>query len=386
MHLAAITLLVVGSVLPGVAGQGSAACTHPDSGPLAGPCLNGGICESLFGQLTCSCPDGFDGHHCETPPLYGAVCTPLCRNGGTCQSVFGATHCTCPSGFGGDTCETKSPPPPPPQACTPPCLNGGTCASVFETSHCTCTPGFEGETCEAPAAPAGGGSGGLDDISCTLGGHPGAADLRPCLNGGTCESLFGDTQCDCAGGFTGHHCETPGSSSDGGGEDETSCTHLGERPCRNGGVCTEVFGQHQCSCTGGFGGDHCETPQAVQATCQAAATANGGNACHNGGTCVDLFGSYECRCAAGFSGASCGTDDSAAPSPDAGCSTITCELFSFAAWSFLFFLNLSKHFSSFSTAFLSLCHGAFLGSLYILLSLKNSAFRSGRPERRPVRC
>ena len=80
-------------------------------------------------------------------------------------------------------------------------------------------------------------------------------------------------------GFTGVHCES----------DVDEC---GERPCYNGGICTDMINDYTCHCPDGFVGKQCEinVDDCVSAPCR------------HGGVCKDSIGGYTCDCPKGFSG------------------------------------------------------------------------------------
>lgn len=66
-------------------------------------CQNGGICNSSFGSITCSCLPGFIGIRCESKITR---CAKACLNGGTCQvQRNGGFSCQCLPGYVGDSCQ-----------------------------------------------------------------------------------------------------------------------------------------------------------------------------------------------------------------------------------------------------------------------------------------
>ena len=82
-------------------------------------CKNGGMC--LFPNINCSCPDGWEGAHCETGkhftgtkrewfsvPLHIlAICAiGFCHNEGVCS--FPNQNCTCTGGWSGPRCLTRT--------------------------------------------------------------------------------------------------------------------------------------------------------------------------------------------------------------------------------------------------------------------------------------
>lgn len=88
----------------------------------------------------------------------------------------------------------------------------------------------------------------------------------------------------CSGAFAGQRCQAP-----------NPCLSA---PCKNGGTCHMVdrggLVDYACSCSLGFSGPLCLTPQ--DNACLA-------NPCRNGGTCDLLtLTDYKCRCPPGWSG------------------------------------------------------------------------------------
>lgn len=98
-------------------------------------CLNGGTCNSSFGNFSCVCPLGYWGEFCELGMIskhtlftvYDHAIIPFhkwwekfsffvtdvdeceispCWNNGTCVNLFGGYQCNCSDDFEGDQCET----------------------------------------------------------------------------------------------------------------------------------------------------------------------------------------------------------------------------------------------------------------------------------------
>jgi hypothetical protein len=115
---------------------------------------------------------------------------------------------------------------------------------------------------------------------------PGAVQLAPYSNGGTCtdSSLSSESNataaksvaagvflCSCAAGFSKSSCQV----------DIDECV---SQPCQNGGTCSESGGSEieasdafACACVGGFNGSSCEIDVDE---CES-------EPCQNGGTCAD---------------------------------------------------------------------------------------------------
>ncbi|CAL1594873.1 unnamed protein product [Knipowitschia caucasica] len=100
-------------------------CTEKETGPcIPNPCLNGGQCElvserrrgDVFSHYYCECPPEATGENCNTrippPPLFNtqgfSVCIDQpCLNGGTCSELNGDLLCSCPSPYVGNRCEQR---------------------------------------------------------------------------------------------------------------------------------------------------------------------------------------------------------------------------------------------------------------------------------------
>ncbi|KAN0048222.1 hypothetical protein ACTA71_002617 [Dictyostelium dimigraforme] len=129
--------------------------------------------------------------------------------------------------------------------CNNKCLNGGSCDSIY---GCKCVNGYYGDYCQ------------LKD--CTV---------PQCLNGGSCNKTVGE--CSCINGFYGNDCAIK------------DCT---VPQCLNGGSCNTTIGE--CSCAKGYEGIDCSG-----ISCS--------SSCLNGGLCNTTIG--ECSCAKGYEGIDC---------------------------------------------------------------------------------
>ncbi|XP_070297664.1 delta-like protein 4, partial [Salvelinus sp. IW2-2015] len=188
------------------------------------PCRNGGLCTNLDVGYRCSCPQGFEGSHCEHSLLTCA--DSPCFHGGEChQKDNGHSYiCECPPGYTGLNCEKRV------DKCTSlPCANGGLCLIHGGVRLCSCRSGFTGQRCEININECAG---------------------NPCTNGGTCLDRINDYTCACPPGFAGRNCDR-------------SLDECSIRPCLNGGLCTGGGGgpgkpPATCICPAGFTGSRCQ--------------------------------------------------------------------------------------------------------------------------------
>ncbi|KAJ4440956.1 hypothetical protein ANN_10805, partial [Periplaneta americana] len=103
-----------------------------------------------------------------------------------------------------------------------PCLNGGTCVDIGGDSfECHCHARFSGTLCE------------IDTDPCAS---------SPCLYGGRCRAENGDFMCECPPRLVGKRCEYG--------------RYCSPNPCRHGGVCEEGNVGPICKCRG-FTGELC---------------------------------------------------------------------------------------------------------------------------------
>ncbi|XP_068604597.1 protein crumbs homolog 1-like [Brachionichthys hirsutus] len=104
---------------------------------------------------------------------------------------------------------------------------------------------------------------------------------NPCRNAGLCVDLFDLHRCACPPDWTGPLCEA-------------SANACVSGPCLYGN-CTNLPGGFRCACEPGNGGDRCEVEVD---TCE-------GNFCGNGSTCLKGLESYACLCPADRTGQFC---------------------------------------------------------------------------------
>lgn len=104
---------------------------------------------------------------------------------------------------------------------------------------------------------------------------------NPCQNGGMCEDLFDQHQCTCPSEWTGSLCQD---------QTDTCNSHL----CVNGN-CTNLSEGYKCECEPGFTGEQCEVEMDM---CE-------NSSCNYGATCLKSFQSYTCLCPRNMTGHFC---------------------------------------------------------------------------------
>lgn len=234
---------------------------------VAHQCLNGATCVDGVNAYTCACMPGYTGEFCSED--IDECATSPCKNGGICQNEIAQFICQCPEDFIGTTCEelrvkncSKSK-----------CQNGATCNDIYnpltdiaDNYTCSCPYGFSGYNCEN-----------IIDY-CTL-------KSVLCDNGGSCSLTYKDEgwRCDCKAGWEGLACER-------------EIDECASEPCKNGGVCYDLFNAFTCNCTDSWEGDTCEYD--VNECLDT-------NKCMHGGDCINLQGSFECSCSDQYCGQTC---------------------------------------------------------------------------------
>ncbi|XP_052811571.1 neurogenic locus notch homolog protein 1-like [Mya arenaria] len=259
------------------------------------PCINGGTCNDLINEFTCTCATGFQGTTCQTNP---DDCNPQpCENGGICTDGLATFTCACADGYAGTTCATNID-----ECASAPCVNGGTCNDGVNMYTCSCVAGYDGLTCandinECASDPCKNGATCNDLVnmytcSCAAGydgthcqSNINECASNPCSNGGSCTDLVNSFTCTCASGYTGTMCDT----------NINECTSL---PCKNGATCTDLVAAYTCGCVDGYSGTNCEINIDECAS----------NPCDNAGTCTDLVNSFTCACVAGYTGVTCSSN------------------------------------------------------------------------------
>ena len=131
------------------------------------------------------------------------------------------------------------------------------------------------------------------EVAMAPSGEPRSCADKPCENGGTCTDGATGYSCTCAAGYKGVRCET----------NIDDCT---PNPCENGGTCTDGVNSFSCACPAGFPGTTCS---GVIKTCAT-------HPCQNGATCADGANGRLCACAPGYTGVDCQTNiDDCSPNP-----------------------------------------------------------------------
>ncbi|XP_072292231.1 EGF-like repeat and discoidin I-like domain-containing protein 3 isoform X1 [Eucyclogobius newberryi] len=124
-------------------------------------------------------------------------------------------------GVRGDLCEVNI------------CSNGGTCVKAAGAEFfCICPDDFTGDNCTER--------------------ETGPCRPNPCLNEGQCEvvlekrrgDVFSQYYCVCPPEVTGAHCET----------NSNECR---DKPCENGGTCSDLNGDFNCNCPSPYVGKRC---------------------------------------------------------------------------------------------------------------------------------
>ena len=112
-----------------------------------------------------------------------------------------------------------------------------------------------------------------------------ACQVKPCLNGGTCQKQsLGTFLCECPLGYHGPICDQ-----------DTNLCSLGV--CQNNAKCIDGIGaNYTCICQPGFTGISCETKLSACSS----------QPCLNDGNCTDLVNcGFVCNCPIGTTGKSC---------------------------------------------------------------------------------
>ncbi|XP_065652028.1 uncharacterized protein LOC101237995 isoform X4 [Hydra vulgaris] len=285
-------------------------CTKLETPCAPNPCENSGIChDEGNGNFHCVCKLGFKPPLCKDTDL----CNPNTCNGGVCSlTLDGGFKCTsCPPGFFGVTCRQND------SCFSNPCQHGGHCRLSSLGNHiCDCVGFWSGEVCEKCSCPFS-----MNPLvpspycllttgQCVCPGHyvweskqnrcilPKAEIIDPCLSspclcGGTCIWDNRDTSeytCLCNERCYGPRCEF-----------ENACQR--DRPCYNGGNCTNLFGgKYKCHCYFGYSGVNCQiAPIKPVNRCDI-------NVCLNGGICKPLNYGYDCICLPRYTGIHCQVD------------------------------------------------------------------------------
>ncbi|KAK7888603.1 hypothetical protein WMY93_024163 [Mugilogobius chulae] len=293
----------------------TAGCTGDDK-CSRNPCLNGGMCFSMWDDFSCSCPPSTSGRHCEEvrwcelapcppeaecrvlsqgyesrpvppdlPELAFArlqwsfrLCAQPCLNGGQCQDLFNWFNCSCAGGWAGRRCDLFV------NACaSDPCRHGN-CSVKGLSYECSCDWGYAGLDCE-------------EEVD--------MCENHLCANGGTCLHGPKTYSCLCPDNYTGPFCserlrEAPWYIVVKTTRPKLPVSVCGDivknYTCFNGGNCTER--ELSCDCPPGFTGHRCELEVDE---CRS-------NPCLNGGYCRNLVNKFACICDMSFAGDVCEID------------------------------------------------------------------------------
>uniref|UniRef100_A0A5S6PZG2 Uncharacterized protein n=1 Tax=Trichuris muris TaxID=70415 RepID=A0A5S6PZG2_TRIMR len=332
--------------IPGYTGTN---CEEADSPCQKNPCYNSGICTfTTFDdggiEVTCICPEGYNGTLCEFDVENICEREGRCVNGYCVPQTSDSYYCNCYQGYTGMDCDTVN------LCAYDVCKNGATCSATLENYECFCNPGFHGQNCtddideclnnaticgegtcyntfgsfycHCPDGATGNKcntSTGLNQASCEITKDgirsckcpPGltgsrcelltsSCDDMVCHSGGSCEITGNRSRCNCAPGYTGPTCEF----------DVNECT---EHPgiCQNGGVCLNMDGDYLCQCKNSWYGKNCDRD----------VNECGATMCLNGGTCQYVSGKYICICPKGYIGDMCQLLDQCYENPCAEHST-----------------------------------------------------------------
>uniref|UniRef100_A0A8C5XB62 Stabilin-2 n=1 Tax=Microcebus murinus TaxID=30608 RepID=A0A8C5XB62_MICMU len=246
-------------------------------GGFLNPCSGNGQCaDSLGGNGTCVCKDGFQGSQCQfcsDPDKYGPRCDKKCLCvHGTCDNRIDSDGAclpgTCRDGSAGRLCDKQT------SACGPYvqfCHIHATCEYSNGTASCICKAGYEGDgTVCSEMGP------------CTGSTPGGCSRNAECIKTGV-----GTHTCVCQQGWTGNgrdcveinNCLLPGT---GGCHDNATCLYVGP-------------GQNECECKKGFRGNGIDCEPVISCLEQT-------GKCHPLASCQFSSGVWSCVCQEGYEG------------------------------------------------------------------------------------
>ncbi|XP_071942565.1 uncharacterized protein [Antedon mediterranea] len=203
-------------------------------------CLNGADCSSVNGICMCE-PLGFSGERCEiclpasTTMQCFDYCNAICINGGVCDTIV--KQCSCSVGYTGKHCEICDPSIHP-NKCIPDCdstlcANDAMCDTKMR--QCDCTNGWTGRSCNSPCDSDYYGIGCSEECNC---------------KGLPCHHVTGQCLNECLVGWGGEDCRQPCLKGTYGYKCAQKCT------CQNGAQCNPETGT--CLCDAGYQGKDCE--------------------------------------------------------------------------------------------------------------------------------
>ncbi len=102
------------------------AAVSPNVGACSSnPCMNSGLCTSLYNGFVCTCVNGFIGVRCERRSDECSFSDSLrCINGRCKIDPNGKSKCECNANYGGQNCNTKL------NTCDYVSCNSGTCVNA----------------------------------------------------------------------------------------------------------------------------------------------------------------------------------------------------------------------------------------------------------------
>uniref|UniRef100_A0A2K5ZG23 Stabilin-2 n=2 Tax=Mandrillus leucophaeus TaxID=9568 RepID=A0A2K5ZG23_MANLE len=247
-------------------------------GGFSNPCSGNGQCaDSLAGNGTCICKEGFQGSQCQfcsDPNKYGPQCNKKCPCvHGTCDNRIDSDGAcltgTCRDGSAGRLCDKQT------SACGPYmqfCHIHATCEYSSGTVSCVCKAGYEGDGTVC------------SEMDPCTGLTPGGCSRNAeCIKTG-----MGTHTCVCQQGWTGNgrdcleinNCLLP---SAGGCHDNATCLYVGP-------------GQNECECKKGFRGNGIDCEPVTSCLEQT-------RKCHPLANCQSTSsGVWSCVCQEGYEG------------------------------------------------------------------------------------
>ncbi|XP_020900945.1 adhesion G protein-coupled receptor E1 [Exaiptasia diaphana] len=228
-------------------------------------CLNGGICQTGFGErnFRCICSKSFEGDLCQNDK--DECKEEICPAHSTCVNSFGSFSCFCKKGFEGngflhctdiDECSA-----------THNCSSNATCTNTLGSYRCECNVGYSG-----------------DGFNCT---ERNECQLEHnCSIHADCLNVMGSYSCQCRAGFRGNGWQC---------RDIDECS-TNQFDCPISANCENKPGTYTCVCPAGY--EYQELTKSCNDTDECNADKKG--TCPSNSVCRNSLGSYSCNCLAGF--------------------------------------------------------------------------------------